>query len=133
MMRTHRELSARAAIDASALLSVSEAARTLGVSPSTIWRWIEAGKLPAYRIGPKKIRVTKEDLGQMVQPAGQKEGVTGAMERIKPVSEQEIQRRKALVEQILQNRERRSIAPLTASDLIHMAREEEQQSYGEPR
>jgi excisionase family DNA binding protein len=133
MMRTHRGLSARAAIDARAVLSVSEAARTLGVSPSTIWRWIEAGKLPAYRIGPKKIRVRKEDLEQMVQPAGDRKGRRAVMEGIKPVSQQEIERRKALVEWILENRERRAIAPLTASDLIHIATEEEQQSYGESR
>ena len=128
MLRTRDELSAKARIDAAALLSVSEAARTLGVSPSTIWRWIEAGKLPAYRIGPKKIRITKEDLGQMVQPAAERKGMTAAVEWIKPVSKQEIQRRKALAERILENRERRAIAPLTASDLIHIAREEEQES-----
>src|SRR5919197_5078158 len=113
MMRTHRELSAGAAIDASALLSVSQAAQRLGVSPSTIWRWIEAGRLPAYRIGPKKIRVRREDLEQMVQPAGDRKGRMAVMEGIKPVSQREIERRKALVKQILENRERRSIAPLT--------------------
>ncbi len=42
--------------------SVAQAARLLGVSPSTIWRWIDAARLPAYRVGPKNIRIKKEDL-----------------------------------------------------------------------
>lgn len=43
-------------------LSVKEAAAELGVSPSTIWRWIEAGRLPAQRIGPKIIRLRRDDV-----------------------------------------------------------------------
>ena len=43
-------------------LSVKEAAAELGVSPSTIWRWIEAGRLPAQRIGPKLIRLRAVDV-----------------------------------------------------------------------
>ena len=49
--------------------TVPEAARLIRVSPATIWRWIEAGKLPAYRVGPKNIRVRKSDLQSMIKPA----------------------------------------------------------------
>src|SRR3990172_9009409 len=49
--------------------TVSAAARILEVSPSTIWRWIQSQKLPAYRVGPKKIRIRKEDLGLVIKPA----------------------------------------------------------------
>ncbi len=58
--------------------TVSEAARLLKVSPATIWRWIEAGKLRAYRVGPKNIRVGTRDLEAMIKPARAKEV---AMER----------------------------------------------------
>jgi excisionase family DNA binding protein len=32
-------------------LTVAEAASLLRVHKSTIWRWIENGSLPAYRVG----------------------------------------------------------------------------------
>lgn len=119
--------------DDSALLSVAQAAHQLGVSPSTIWRWVDAGKLPAYRIGRKKIRVTREDLEQMVKPAGDRQAVSDALERIKSPSKGELERRQAIVQKILKNREQRVIVPLTASDLVQMAREHEQQAYGKLR
>ena len=42
--------------------TVEQAARLLQVSHSTVWRWIDAGKLVAYRVGPKAIRIRKQDL-----------------------------------------------------------------------
>jgi hypothetical protein len=69
----------------------------------------------------------------MVQPAGDRKGPMAVMEGIKPVSQREIERRKALVTEILALREQLPIAPLTASDLIQQVRREEQESYGEPR
>jgi excisionase family DNA binding protein len=47
--------------------TVAEAANQLDVSPATVWRWIEAQILPAYRIGPRRIRIRKEDLAQVIQ------------------------------------------------------------------
>src|SRR6266581_3385304 len=64
--------SARAAATASEqeeFVSVAEAARRLRVSPSTVWRWIEADKLTAYRVGPKTIRIRRDDLEALIQPA----------------------------------------------------------------
>jgi excisionase family DNA binding protein len=49
--------------------NVSEAARILRVSPSTVWRWIDAGTLAAFRVGPKTIRIKAEDLETMMRPA----------------------------------------------------------------
>ncbi len=46
-----------------------------------------------------------------------------------PVSPEELARRHALLEQILANRERRNIAPLTSADLVRQVREEEYRSY----
>lgn len=60
--------------------TVAEAARMLQVSPSTIWRWIEAERLPAYRVGPRRIRLRKEDLEKVIQPV-QREGRTMEQQR----------------------------------------------------
>ena len=117
-----------------AYYSVAQTAKRLRVSPSTIWRWIEAGKLTAYRVGPKTIRIRIEDLEQVIQPAraGGKELDAVAI-RGEPPPEEELRRRQALVKEILKNRQQRRIAPLTSSDLIAMVREGERQGYGQPR
>lgn len=49
--------------------TITEAALFLDVSPVTVWRWIETRRLPAYRVGPRRIRIRKEDLMAVVQPA----------------------------------------------------------------
>ncbi len=49
--------------------SVPEAARLLDVSAATLWRWIAARRLRAYRVGPRRIRVRRDDLEALVQPA----------------------------------------------------------------
>jgi prophage regulatory protein len=39
------------------LLKVSELAKFLGVAPSTIYRWLESGKLPKpYQLGDAAVR-----------------------------------------------------------------------------
>ena len=48
--------------------SVPEAARLLDVSAATLWRWITARRLRAYRVGPRRIRVRRDDLEALVQP-----------------------------------------------------------------
>ena len=48
--------------------TVSEAAQLLDVSQATVWRWIAANRLPAYRVGPRRIRIRKEDLESVISP-----------------------------------------------------------------
>lgn len=50
-------------------ITVAEAATLLKVSPSTIWRWVNQGTLPAYRIGQRRIRLKKVDLARLITPA----------------------------------------------------------------
>jgi excisionase family DNA binding protein len=51
-------------------LTVTEAANLVRVSPSTIRRWIREGNLPAYRIGPRRVGLKREDLSAVVTPVG---------------------------------------------------------------
>ena len=110
--------------------TVPEAARVLDVSPVTIWRWIEAGKLPAFRVGPRNIRVRRDELEAMIRPARAK-GMAVESEKVQigPATEEELARRKALVARILSKRKERVIAPLTTADLVRKVREGERRSY----
>jgi len=47
------------------LLTIGEAAAVVGVHPSTIRRRIEKGKLTAFRVGPRLIRVRRSDLERL--------------------------------------------------------------------
>ncbi|HEY7060472.1 MAG TPA: helix-turn-helix domain-containing protein [Chloroflexota bacterium] len=119
--------------DAPRYYTVGQAARTLGVSPATIWRWIQTGKLAAYRIGPRAIRIRPEDLQATIQPVRpDSSGPSAGLKLVIPApTPEEIARRQALVAKILRNRERRSIAPLTSADLVHMARAEAEARYSD--
>jgi excisionase family DNA binding protein len=50
-------------------VTVREAAQALKVSASTIWRWIDQGTLPAYRVGARKVRIRASDLDRLITPA----------------------------------------------------------------
>jgi excisionase family DNA binding protein len=116
--------------------TVTSAARLLQVSPSTIWRWIAAGRLPAKRLGPKTIQIAREDLDALAQPAHEAaKNAVVSVEELKrqltaPPSADELARRQAVVARILEHRTDFVITPLTTTDLIHQAREEEYKSYG---
>jgi PAS domain S-box-containing protein/excisionase family DNA binding protein len=49
---------------------VSEAARLLGVNRVTVWRWIAAGRLPVWRVGPRTARIRREDMQRMLARSG---------------------------------------------------------------
>ena len=51
-------------------VSLSEAAEMLGVTTKTIRRYIAARKLPAYRVGPRLIRVDVADIEALLKPVG---------------------------------------------------------------
>lgn len=110
--------------------TVAQAARLLDVSPATVWRWIAAEKLPAYRVGPRTIRIRKQDLQGVITPVRGKEApVKSERMPFTPPSAEELARRQALVATILAHREERSIAPMTTADLVREARKSEMHSY----
>jgi len=53
------------------LMSVGEAAKTLGTCDNTIRNWIAQGKLPAVRVGERIIRIRPADLAALVTPVGE--------------------------------------------------------------
>ena len=58
-------------------LSVGEAAEQLTVHPSTIRRWIDSGRLRAYRLGEKRIGVKESDLAALATPLPARPGEEG--------------------------------------------------------
>lgn len=48
-------------------LSPAEAAEYMRVNDSTIRRWINKGLLPAQRVGPRLLRIQRDDLDAMKQ------------------------------------------------------------------
>lgn len=49
-------------------LSQAEAAEYLGITDRTLRRMIAAGELPAYRLGPRLLRIDAGDLDALLTP-----------------------------------------------------------------
>ncbi|HYI61903.1 MAG TPA: helix-turn-helix domain-containing protein [Acidimicrobiales bacterium] len=47
-------------------LSTAEAAKRLGVTPRTLYRFIDSGQLPAYRLG-RVIRLQEQEVDAFIQ------------------------------------------------------------------
>jgi excisionase family DNA binding protein len=116
--------------------TVGQAARRLQVSTSTVWRWIEAGKLPAYRVGPKAIRIKEEDLRSVIRPVKDKGVAAGTVPLggtvtfgQRTLTDEEVAQRLAALHRASTLRAellaRRGGTPLPSSvDLIRQVREE---------
>lgn len=48
--------------------SPAEGAERYGISTRSIYRYIAAGLLPAYRIGPRMLRIDLDDLERLARP-----------------------------------------------------------------
>jgi excisionase family DNA binding protein len=117
--------------------TVAQAAQLLQVSPSTVWRWIERGTLAAYRVGPKAMRIRKQDLALVIQPAArprkemkeEEPNTTPIQPGSALLSDDEVRRGFAALQQAKASRAqqlaRRGGKPLSSSvELIHQVREE---------
>jgi excisionase family DNA binding protein len=103
------------------LLTVAEAARRLDVSPSTVWRWIDARRLPAVRVGMRKIRIRSADVEAMVTPARRAQPEPSAVTRHDleaGPSAEELARRRQLYEELMEYR--RNLPPewMTATEAM---------------
>ncbi|HME79334.1 MAG TPA: excisionase family DNA-binding protein [Mycobacterium sp.] len=50
--------------------SIKQAADALGVDPKTIRRWIAQGRLTAYRVGPRLLRLDRDSVLKLGKPIG---------------------------------------------------------------
>ena len=48
--------------------SIGQAAEYAGVNPRTIRRYIAAGRITAYRVGPKLLKVDLEEIDRITRP-----------------------------------------------------------------
>src|SRR5712692_2934833 len=55
------------------LLTIVEAAKVLKVSTVTIHRWLKQGRLTAYRVGPRAVRISRSELTRVLSPRNGKE------------------------------------------------------------
>jgi excisionase family DNA binding protein len=49
-------------------VTLAEAASRYGVSTRTLRRWVADGRLPAWRVGPRLIRVAPADVAALARP-----------------------------------------------------------------
>lgn len=50
------------------LVGITQASEYADVHPITIRRWIAAGRLPAYRVGPRLLKVDLNELEATLRP-----------------------------------------------------------------
>ena len=90
-------------------LSLREAGRLLKVGRTTLHRWLKQGRLTAYRVGPKAVRIRRADLERLITPVqdtGQASYVNEpyptrihtSLDTIRPLTDEEQQRALAAVE-----------------------------------
>lgn len=109
--------------------TVAEAAEQLNVSHSTVWRWIRAGKLPAYRVGSRNIRIKRGELSRMVADFDDSRGQSELSveerrrELLRPMTDQEQKQQRELFARVMENRKRRPIAPMTSEELVRLSRD----------
>jgi excisionase family DNA binding protein len=52
------------------LIGLQESADLCNVDPRTIRRWIAAGRINAYRVGPRLIKIDVAELDKVLRPVG---------------------------------------------------------------
>ena len=54
-------------------LSLKEAGAILGVSQTTLWKWMKEGKIIPTRLSKKKVYIEKEELNRFIKDSKGKE------------------------------------------------------------
>lgn len=52
------------------IVSLPEAAKIANVNPRTLRRYIAAGRLAGYRVGPRLVKVDLSDVEALLEPIG---------------------------------------------------------------
>lgn len=111
------------------LLTIAEAAGLLKISTVTIQRWIKQGRLTAYHVGPRKVRIHRSDLIKVLTLT-QRQKVRLVQDRIAilPLSDEQVRqgfealkKSEALIQRIREQRQDRPLPP--SWQLIRQERE----------
>ena len=65
--KTAKSLAALSAKPRRRLATIGAAAEYVDVHPRTVRRWIAAGRLPAYRVGPRLLKIDLNELEDMLR------------------------------------------------------------------
>ena len=111
------------------LLTLTEAATLLKVSVVTLRRWIKQGRLPAYHVGPRKVRINRSDLSKAFTPYREEVSAVSEKITIRPLTDAEVaEQLHAIAESeafLARMRAKRGGKPLASSvPLIRQSREE---------
>lgn len=117
------------------LLTIAETAKLLKVSVVTLHRWLKQGRLPAFKLGPRYVRIRRSDMPKVLTPtrmetsAVEEELGPGIGLSFRRLTNEEAERRLAAIEEARALRERmlaeRQGKPFAPSwPLIRKAREE---------
>lgn len=84
-------------------VSVAAAAKLLGVHTATIRRWVDRGTLKAYRLGPRRLLLKREDLECLITPARVEPAMIAGMQQrdsttLHPLTPEEKERALAAME-----------------------------------
>ncbi len=66
-------------------LSLGEARRLLKVGRTTLHRWLKQGRLQAYRVGPKAVRIRRADLERLLTPVNNSGGEVASVKELASV------------------------------------------------
>jgi excisionase family DNA binding protein len=118
------------------LLTIAEATRLLKVGRTTLHRWLRTGRLRAYHVGPRAVRIRRGDLAEIMTlsygngTVNVKETEAASLQAaIRPLTDEEVERGLAALaaaeELISRQRAMRGGQPYDESwPLIRAAREE---------
>lgn len=125
------------------LLTIAETARELKVSVVTLHRWLKKGRLRAYRLGPRAVRIRRSDLNELLAPVSPKGGLVvpaaskayGKLEDIPRLTEEDKKRQLEAMDAARAFREELAAArggkPFPPSwPMIRKAREERSKQLG---
>ena len=71
-------------------VTVQEGAALLRISQSTLWRWVKAGDVRAYRIGGRRVWLRRSELAGLVKPAADRPKNGGTMAQGERVHERRL-------------------------------------------
>jgi len=115
--------------------TIAEAAEKLTVSRSTVLRWIKSGRLRAYQLGPRTIRLHREEVDAMLEPVEPKPrpAVSTApfitdIRELKPPTPEEVHQRELAMERMFATADQIAAAhPGVVYDAVEDIREQREE------